>query len=262
MPEEDKLAALDEDDLEPYAVTGLGGWTSGWLGISTYGQTTHGFATMTLGAVDDPVARVWWLAPDGDAHEGLRLRYDPHRHRVDLFACVSEELSWEATIEVSPDLAERCAVPSQIPEIYPDELFTEMATAYADIFQILSITEAQELPWDHDALPGPDPDAIWRPVDLGDGLGPFVVRHTVPTKTRPCLHSLHRAVSPDGPGYFADLGRTSLFMSESGVCTPVFPWMADDYRKGEKIEFEDVHQPVRDELRHMIRFHLGPSPIT
>lgn len=123
------------------------------------------------------VAKVWWLAPDGDVYQSLGLRYDPARGCVDLLACFGEDWWSEGSVEDSVDPPESWRVELQVnDELCPDELFTRLASLHASVFEVLSGDQASQLIWDDSWKPGPERTELWRPVDLGAGIEPFAVR--------------------------------------------------------------------------------------
>ncbi|GAB3360232.1 hypothetical protein [Amycolatopsis echigonensis] len=167
MNDASDTAPLDPSTTESWLPAELDDWRSGWLGIAAYGHVTHGFATMTVGAVDDPVAQVYWLAPDFDVHETFRLRFDPTGRCVDLLVGL-DEWSCEESISLTDDQSADFSALCTRSEVFPDELFTRMAALqYADFeISIVRCVDAQDLSWDHGAIQGPGPGIVWCPVDL------------------------------------------------------------------------------------------------
>ncbi|TCK22779.1 hypothetical protein [Pseudonocardia endophytica] len=157
-------------------------WRSGWLGIDAYGQDTHGFANLDTdrdGAVE---AEIHWLAETGDVHTSFRLRYAPDVGVVELLAnfAAEHEPGEDDDADASGwSIEDTTAVPATLMPylsagVSPEHMFTALASLHSEMFSVLE--DAHGLGWDHHWLPGPGPDELWQPADLGTGAGPFAVR--------------------------------------------------------------------------------------
>jgi hypothetical protein len=234
---------------------------------------------MAMGATGDPWARIWFLAPNFEVDESIRLRYDRARRCVDSLICFDDGWEFEPDEEVDyisePDTESKDIPPELYGEftrlcgadqLYPDELFTRMAVFFSDMFEVLPVEQARELAWDDHWHRGPSPTSVWRPVDLGNGLDPFTVRALSPEEPQPQpdLLTVRSAVGPDGAGYLANLGEIQWFMHARTFA--LGPLMSRDklaeFEIGDGVDLDEIEQSVGDELRRMMRFLGGPRPMS
>lgn len=157
-------------------------WRSGWLGID-YGEESHGFVDLTTGPDGGADAKIHRLGSDGEVYSTFRLRHDPEHRRVDLLENITEEFALDDNDEPDPESGWRVDASASVPADLaarlstgapPDQVFTAMASVHAWMFVVLD--DGSDLAWDHYWLPGPDPDQLWRPVDLGSEPSPFASR--------------------------------------------------------------------------------------
>lgn len=179
------IEAVDPAGLEPWAIMDLSTWQSGWMGIAAYSHLTHGFAEMAVGAVDDAVARIYWLGPDFEVHETFRLRFDPARRCVDLLDGMGEEWTFTESVLIPDDEYVDFIPLCSGGNIYPDELLTRMLSLGYQDFEVLMLPDelTRGLDWDHHWHSGPASGSAWRPVDTGTGLGQFRTLESPPEES-------------------------------------------------------------------------------
>jgi hypothetical protein len=246
-------------------------WRSGWLGIEAYGCETHGFADLAYSTDGAAEATIHWLANNGEVYSPFRLRHDPRCGRVDLLESVSADLTeWnEEDTEQGWMVETSEPVPAHLVALLaadtsPERIFTALASVHAEMFSI--ILNGDDLTWDHHAIPGPGPDEVWRPADVGSDRMSFSARSSAPQHAvTPVLRRLWRATGPDGGGgYLADLGSVHLFVATSTRAgTPLYlPEQLTNYQRGDRVDIGTLDKATRDDLLAKIAFLAGPSPIS
>lgn len=258
------VEAIDPRQLSMVKTSKVIDWVSGWLGIN-YAVPLHGFAEMSMrpgGAVADFL----WLAPDDEVHWGVRLRYVRARASIDMYTWFDDQWGREQSEKIPVGLRSRMREFCGGPRTQPEELFTRLCVPYASMFEVLTPAWAETgLHWDHHWHPGPDNSYLWRPVELGTGLGPFTVREASDDEDEDGPPVNVRLTALDGvPGYRYSLLSMHVFVPIEGEkrrWTLVLPEQVRDNDVGPELDPDEVPRDVVDEIMKGMRFLKTPRPM-